>query len=77
MLSQVSELLQSLADQTYIDAVEIPQVRLERRQDWSMKGAVDLQLLRVQRNAQVCTAVLQMLDIRNRVSNHLRSMFIT
>ena len=53
MLSQVSELLQSLADQTYIDAVEIPQVRLERGQDWSLEGAVDLKLLGVRRKIRV------------------------
>ena len=53
MLSQAKELLQSLSDQTYIDAVEIPQVRLERRQDWSLEGAVDLQLQQVQRSVRM------------------------
>ena len=50
LLSQAQELSQSLV---YFDAVEIPQVRLERGQDWSLEGAVDLQLCRVQRKARV------------------------
>ena len=55
LLSQADELLQSLAGPS-IDAVEIPQVRLERGQNWSLDGAVDLQLLRVQRNFRVWTS---------------------
>ena len=51
-LSQAEELLQLLAGPS-IDAVEIPQLRLERGQDWSLKGAVDLQLRRVQRSVRV------------------------
>ena len=54
-LSQAKEFLQSLAGPS-IDAVGIPQVRLERGQDWSLEGAVDLQLLRVPGSCQVCTA---------------------
>ena len=55
LLSQAKELLQSLAGPS-IDAVEIPQVRLERGQDWSLEGAVDLQLLQVQHNVCVCAS---------------------
>ena len=55
LLSQADELLQSLAGPS-IDAVEIPQVRLERGQDWSLEGAVDLQLMRVQRYLRVWTS---------------------
>ena len=47
LLSQANELSQSLAGPS-IDAVHIPQVRLERGQDWSLEGAVDLQLRQVQ-----------------------------
>ena len=54
LLSQAKELLQSLVVPS-IDAVEIPQVRLERGQDWILEGAVDLQLLRVQRYLRVWT----------------------
>ena len=54
LLSQAKEFLQSLECQS-IDALKIPQVRLERGQDWSFEGAVDLQLLQVQRNFRVCT----------------------
>ena len=56
LLNQAHELSQSLADPS-IDAIEIPQLRLERGQDWSLEGAVDLKLLRVQRPARVSTLV--------------------
>ena len=56
VLREAQELLQSLAGPS-IDAVEIPQVRLERGQDWSLEGAVDLQLLRDQRRAKLNAAV--------------------
>ena len=56
LLNKAEELSQSLAGSS-MDAVEIPQVRLERRQDWSLEGAVDLQLLRDQRQAQLNATV--------------------
>ena len=52
LLSKADELSQSLADPS-IEAVEMPQVRLERGQDWSLEGAVDLQLLTVERRLRV------------------------
>ena len=59
LLNQVKLLLQSLADSS-IDAVEIPQVRLERRQDWNLEGAVNLQLRRVQRRVGVSNILSQL-----------------
>ena len=47
LLSQANKLSQSLAGPS-IDTVEIPQVGLERGQDWSLEGAVDLQLRTIQ-----------------------------
>ena len=52
LLSKAEELSQSLAGPS-IDAVEIPQVRVERGKDWSLEGGVDLQLLPVQRKLRV------------------------
>ena len=48
LLSQAKRLSQAL-DDSFIDAVEVPQVRFERGQDWSLEGAVNLQLRKVQR----------------------------
>ena len=61
LLSKSKELSQSLEVQ-FIDAVEIPQVRLERRQDWSLEKAVDFELLPSQRNACVSSIPVKMLD---------------
>ena len=53
LLTKAGGLLQSLAG-PFMDRVEIPQVRLERRQDWSLEGAVDLQLRRIPSDIRVC-----------------------
>ena len=58
LLGKAKELLQSLTGAS-IDAVEIPQVRLERGQDWRLEGAVDLQLLPVQHNDHVCVFLIK------------------
>ena len=50
LLSQAKELLQARQS---IDAVEIPQVRLERGQDWSLEGTVDIEVIRGHRNFRV------------------------
>ena len=47
LLNEAKKLLQSPLSSS-IDAVEIPQVHLERVQDLNLKGAVDLQLLQGQ-----------------------------
>ena len=56
LLSKAKELSQSLAGPS-IDVVEMPEVRLKRGQDWSLEGAVDLQLRTIPSNIQVCTRV--------------------
>ena len=58
LLSKAQELSQSLAGSS-IDAVEIPQVRLERAQDWGLEGAVDLQLQKVQHRPRVSATLIQ------------------
>ena len=52
LLTQAQELSQSLPG-ALMDCVEIPQVRLERRQDWSLEEAVDFQLRPVRRRSLV------------------------
>ena len=47
LLSQAEVLLKSMAGMS-MDVVEIPQMRLEREQNWSLEGAVDL-------DVQYCT----------------------
>ena len=47
LLSETKEMSQSLAGSRN-DDLEIPQVCLETGQDWSLEGAVDFQLRRVQ-----------------------------
>ena len=51
LLNQAKTLLQSLTGPPSTNDVDIPQVRLERQRDWSLEGAVILQLRRV----RVCT----------------------
>ena len=62
LLNKAEELSQSLAGSS-MDAVEIPQVRLERRQDWSLEGAVDLQLLPVQRRLHVSITLFRAITV--------------
>ena len=58
LLSQAKELLQARQS---IDAVEIPQVRLERTQDWSLEGAADLEITRSHRTFRVSTIYINII----------------
>ena len=53
LLVQVKELFDSVARPSF-DSVETSLVRLETGQDWSLEGAVNLKLLRIQHTAHVC-----------------------
>ena len=57
LLRQAKQISLSLACPS-IDDVEMPQVILERGQDWSLEGAVNLQLRKVQRRPDVSVTLL-------------------
>ena len=58
LLSQAKELLQAGSS---IGALEIPQVRLKRGQDWSLEGAVDLEITRSHRTFRVSTIYINII----------------